>query len=374
MSTTKSITPLFAGMIFAASLVIYMLPRIFDPEFDASQFALDEETKTVMNPVNGREVHCSSIKDIQNCLEDYLSDFSDVPLTLWLGNSQLHAVNQFNHGEQTAVARLHQDLITRGNYTIGMSYPNVNLLENFVGYNFVQSHTPVSTVIIPLVFDDTREMGVGPDFEEAFLNANFAKNIVKSAFGEELAAEQVKDIEVNSDTDFSGLSGSVQETVEAELNTLLEEKWTVWSERANYRSQIFGSLYVFRNWVFNISPSSVRKKLPVAYNRNLEAFKALLESAKLNSTKVIIYIAPIRSDYALPYNMKEYEQFKNDVKSISDDFGIKVYTLEQLVPNSMWGQKKSTTIGEDVEIDFMHFRAEGHKLLARELLSVIYEE
>jgi hypothetical protein len=327
-----------------------------------------------MNPIDGREFHCSSVTDKQSCLEGYLSEFSDAPLILWLGNSQLHAVNQFNEGEQTAIARLHRESIMRGDYTIGMSYPNANLLENFVSYNYVASHTQVSTVIVPIVFDDTREMGVGLDFEKAFLNDDFVKNISRSTFGKGLAEKLVSDIESDADTEFAGISGSIQEDVEVKLNAILEDKWSVWSDRANYRSQIFGNLYLFRNWVFNIDPSSVRKKLPIAYKSNLESLRALLKSAQHNSTQVILYIAPIRNDYALPYNIEEYEQFKKDVKDISEDIGFKVYSLEKLVPNSMWGHKKSTSMSDSVEVDFMHFRAGGHELLANELYKLIYEE
>ena len=41
--------------------------------------------------------------------------------------------------------------------------------------------------------------------------------------------------------------------------------------------------------------------------------------------------------------------------------------LEALVPPELWGEKLSTSLDGQAEIDFMHFRGAGHTLLAREL-------
>ena len=33
----------------------------------------------------------------------------------------------------------------------------------------------------------------------------------------------------------------------------------------------------------------------------------------------------------------------------------------------MWGKKPSTTLGKKNEIDFMHFKSDGHKILANSI-------
>ena len=58
---------------------------------------------------------------------------------------------------------------------------------------------------------------------------------------------------------------------------------------------------------------------------------------------------------------------KKDVKSFTefDNFKNREFiNLEKTVPNSLWGEKISTSVINQKEIDFMHFKSEGHDLLA----------
>ena len=50
--------------------------------------------------------------------------------------------------------------------------------------------------------------------------------------------------------------------------------------------------------------------------------------------------------------------------------GFYFSNFEDIVPSEYWGMKESTTIGGGLELDFMHFKAEGHRLLA----DSIYEQ
>ena len=45
--------------------------------------------------------------------------------------------------------------------------------------------------------------------------------------------------------------------------------------------------------------------------------------------------------------------------------------LEDIVPPENWGQKNSTTLNDNLEIDFMHFNYEGHLILANKLDSIL---
>ena len=55
---------------------------------------------------------------------------------LWLGNSQLHGVNQWKEGDETAPARLFAHLHERGLDLITLSQPNANLQEHLVLYAY----------------------------------------------------------------------------------------------------------------------------------------------------------------------------------------------------------------------------------------------
>ena len=85
----------------------------------------------------------------------------------------------------------------------------------------------------------------------------------------------------------------------------------------------------------------------------------------------LVYIPPIRNDVKIPYDKKEYIDFKNEVKNIAQVYNANFVDLDNIVPGEHWGLKGSTNIGEDLELDFMHFQYDGHKILADTLLNHI---
>ena len=82
-------------------------------------------------------------------------------------------------------------------------------------------------------------------------------------------------------------------------------------------------------------------------------------------------IPPIRNDVKIPYDSNEYIDFKNEVKNIAQFYNTNFVNLENIVPGEYWGLKTSTNIGQHIELDFMHFMFEGHKILAETLLNHI---
>ena len=69
--------------------------------------------------------------------------------------------------------------------------------------------------------------------------------------------------------------------------------------------------------------------------------------------------------------MKEYANFKNTIKNLSIKYNIEYYNLEDIIPNSYWGEKQSTTLGDELEVDFMHFNHMGHNVLANKLFEIL---
>ena len=48
-----------------------------------------------------------------------------------------------------------------------------------------------------------------------------------------------------------------------------------------------------------------------------------------------------------------------------------LYDLSDLVPARYWGSKEGTNLGGDLELDFMHSQAKGHKYLAEEIEKIL---
>jgi lysophospholipase L1-like esterase len=86
---------------------------------------------------------------------------------------------------------------------------------------------------------------------------------------------------------------------------------------------------------------------------------------------VLLYVAPIRDDVEIPYDLEEYARFKTEVERLSAAHGAIFLNLETLVPAAFWGMRKSERTGEDLEIDFMHFQGQGHRLLGEAIAEAV---
>jgi hypothetical protein len=69
----------------------------------------------------------------------------------------------------------------------------------------------------------------------------------------------------------------------------------------------------------------------------------------------------------LPYILSEYDRFKKEIQRIAEEKGVFFVNLEKLIPGSYWGSKGTTGLKHRQELDFMHFKEQGHILLAKKL-------
>ena len=163
-------------------------------------------------------------------------------------------------------------------------------------------------------------------------------------------------------------SNFLKDTKQTEFEDLLDEQlgniWPLWNKREILRGELFGKLYLLRNSIFGIKATTTRKMIRGNYFKNIHAYQDILKLASDNKVKVLVYIPPIRNDIKIPYNFKEYNNFKNEIKNIAEEYKVYFTSLEDLIPSEFWGRKASTNLKKDEEVDFMHFQVEGHRLLA----------
>ena len=147
-----------------------------------------------------------------------------------------------------------------------------------------------------------------------------------------------------------------QDISEEALNAWLSDHTAVWRNRSNARGRPVPFSVWLRNKAFGITASTQRKMIPARYDRNLEALRLLCERAAAAGQKVLLYIPPIRTDVAPPYDPGEYAQFKEDIASISTAFDhVEFANLEDIVPGPLWGYKASTDGDGEPELDFHAF-------------------
>jgi hypothetical protein len=342
------------GIVFGFLFFYLFLPQ---NKIYLQDLGLGEGTKKVFGKVNDYAIHCSDLTDFDLCLKAYETNGKNHPVILWLGNSQLHGINNYTSGEQPASSDLYNLFQNKEQYFLTLSQPNANLQEHYLFFAYLLNKLHIKNLILPLVFDDMREDNIRHELlellndENTILilnNTNIGKNLLQSSNNK----KQLINIEF-------------RENFENELNTKLGFFLPAWEKREEMRGKFLFSLYMLRNSVFKIDASSIRKKIIGPYEKNKNAYLAMLHLAKLNKISVLVYIAPIRNDVKIPYNIDEYSSFKSEMKLIADNHNAKFINLEDLISGKLWNDAELTGP------DFMHFKIGGHKKLAQELYKEI---
>jgi len=354
--------PIVVSSLVSIALFSFYLRFITPVNFD--ELALGEEATPVFNYIDSKSIHCQDLIDADKCITEY-KESNIENLIVLLGNSQIHAINQSKAGDETLVPIIHRELLPKGAYFVALSQPNASLQEHYLLFEYLKSKMDIKFLVLPVVFDDTRETGVRNTIAGVFDDRIVTGQLISTELGKTLL-----DNYSEKDTSRNNLNidhDTIQQKVEYMLNDKLDLLWEGWKSRESIRGDLFVFLYQFRNWLFNITPSSTRRKIPGRYAMNITALKEIISSAKNSGTKVLIYVVPLRNDVKIPYNLDEYSDFKMEVEILSQDEHVSYLNLENLVPSRFWGTKSSTVAGGGDELDFMHFQAGGHKILADSL-------
>ena len=332
----------------------------------AEELALGKDTVSVEGVIKGRVIHCHDFDDLEPCIANARTAASaGQRLIVWLGNSQLHAINQHTVGEETAPSLLHRRRLGAGDYVIAISQPNANLQEHFLLLTYLLAELPVGRLILPVVFDDMREDGVRERLLPAINHRKVYEGLQRTKVGKLILEHQKKS--ESTDDNVAGLKGTPQQITEQWLEQQLQNNFDLWSYRPEMRVLVFSNVYKLRNWLFGITPSSKRRVIPGIYKKNWEALDAILALADSSNVSVTTYIPPLRNDAAIPYDELQYDQFKARIAVLAVERGSDYLDLGDLVPGQLWGAKGATTFGGQQELDFMHFQAGGHELLSREI-------
>ena len=365
----KSTIFLMLPVIFGAILFLYFLLNMDVSSTKMEEFALGKETVSFFAKVDDFPIHCGDVDNASQCIEGW-QNRGKKPVVLWLGNSQLHAVNQMKIGEKTASLLLHNKLKKLGYDVITFSEPNANLQEHLVLFQYLRRKLPVKILILPLVMDDTRETGLRGSIAKALSDPEVRKSIEVTRIGKKL----IKNNSNVADTDMKGIVDTVQIRVEKKINDWLVENTDSWKLRPELRGNVFINIYKLRNYMFNITPTSKRAIIKGRYQDNLAALREIFNLAHENNTSVLSYIVPIRNDLEIPYVRDEYKAFKRDIDELARKHKNTHVNLEGLVQSKLWGSKQATSVGAKSEVDFMHFQAGGHHLLAEKLENILLDK
>ena len=295
-------------------------------------------------------------------------------VVMFFGNSQTHSINQKKEGEVNypeIIQRRHPELSIRCH-----SIPNANLQEFLVLLNWWSTSMEIDQLFIPVFMDDLREDGLRQDFMPMIIEDDLKVSCTNQALSEKLNSELLR-FKMPSDNAVVGgesRNATLQDKTEKALNNWLGKRFKVWQNRPKARGDFFMKLYQWRNTIFGITASTKRKMIPARYEWNMSALEAIIKYANKNKIVINVYIPPIRNDVEVPYDPEEYQTFKEEVRKMTQSFGATFSDFEGIVPGELWGLKASTNSGAEPELDYMHFQALGHQILADALEPMVMPE
>ncbi len=316
---------------------------------------------------NNKFIHCNSSTNYDLCLKDHNRRGGE--LIVWFGNSQLHAINQYKEGQNSAPFLLHQLLLKDQKDLLTFSYGNASLQEHLIQYSWLRQQKKPKVILISLVFDDLREGALRMDLIN-ILSEDINKKIIKNSnldYTKFIQNKSKKEIYPNKYT-------TPQEHIEFVLNRKLSNISYLWKNKSEISYQYFVFLNKLKNTLFNIKPETKRAMIRPIYEINLEALKTIVKISEQDGTKLYLYIAPINYGYELPYFEDEYLKFKKQVKEIAEKSAHTTFNdIDNIIPKSFWGFKDSTSTSKSLEIDFMHFTSKGHEYISKYLYKKLSE-
>ena len=359
-----ALASLLIGLLLAMGAMAWISRA---PKTNFADAALAEGAVAIFVKRDQKPIHISTYEEVPEWLEG-IKERDKPQLVLWLGNSQLHAVNQASKESEPASAKLHDQVAADGIDLVAASYPNANLQEHYTTLAFMLPRLDrLEAVVLPVVFDDVRETSVRENLLPLLQDEQASQELASTEIGARLVnlVGENQSEEEQTDADMAGLRNTFQEQTETFLNDFLERNWSLWEARKQARGKVFLKLYELRNYVFNITPQSKRRLIKPLYEANMAALKSALDLANQYQTKVLLYVVPLRTDVETPYVDSEYNNFKQELEALCQEYPeVTFKNFEQIVPAELWGVKSSTSISGSQELDFMHFQEPGHELLA----------
>lgn len=329
----------------------------------------------------GRKVLCFSISDLDQCLKD-LPPARGRTRLLWLGWSQLYAINDYHPGDRVAASLMVDRLASLGVDLIAVAMPNINPREELVVYEYVRQRLHLDGLIVAAWLQGTKQEGIRPEWQAALASEPLRNRLQSLPSGAGiLALKEVPDAQsVPVPASQAGSQNervSTQQMVEEWLLRHLNESFPLW----RLRNQAQGTLRLalrdskaqvlrLRNLILGLHAETWYNPIPESrYLINVQAFTDLVEQARHDNLPILVYVPPRPTDAHFPFDPDLYARYKVQMERMAVQQGARFVNLEDCVKGPVWG-KIENGAGEIVT-DYSHFTAQGHAQLATALLPFV---
>jgi hypothetical protein len=304
-------------------------------------------------------------------LEAYWSDIPDArkqPLVILSGMSQDYAINDPEPGDQTVTEWMDDLLAPRGVRAFGLAAPNISTEEALflLLATISDPRTHPDTFIYGVCFDKLRNIDLRPGYqrvlsERPMLTDTWRATAEALRTAHPAASEKMLATLLGPQLD-ANQQQSGQDDIESAIRNTLGEFIPIIGLRKELNAHLQQELFLARNAVLNITPTSKRPMIQSRYNVNLDLLAAMADIARANHVQLILYVNPLNPVADNPYIPEEYNAFKSWITNFSAADSIPFANLEDAVPIDAWGEFMGGP-------DFKHFRGEGHRITAEAIVS-----
>lgn len=374
-SARAALVRIVAGIVSGSLLfvVFALAQRDFRPE----DVGLGRNTRTRVAEEGGQSINglAGDLGGVTQTAAAWRAAGHDV--VLWLGASQLHAINKPRAGDRLAVEVANGLAAERGTPErfVQASTPNASLHDVLAMYLGVRTSVRPDRLVVAMVFDDLREGEVQEaslaslgtiDEDVAHLGGDAMVHLdeARAALEVDPAGTGQAAVERNATV------GSPQERLEQRLIEVLEAGVPGYAERSQLASKI---KVLIRSGFATLAAPFAGQRLESAVPEhriawNGAALDALLRIAAHDSTQVLLYKQPHRpSEGRFYHDRGRYDAYFVDLAARSTaSRDVDYLDLETIVPQPLWGR---TNQGRP---DVFHFQAEGHRLLGTAVAEAVF--
>lgn len=364
MRDSTSVISLAAGIALGIGAFSFLAST--QSSFNPSDAGLGPNTVSRIASLDGLRINSVgySLADVAVAMRSFRERRS--PVALWLGASQLHAINHYVPGDALAVDHANRSARDRGaaQTYVQVSLANANFHEFLTEFLALRRRgvTPTSLVVAAL-YDDLRDAGIRDsvlidlgDLPDSVLarGGTGIQNIAVALREARVASESQ-----HSPIGVSAMGGTPQQRLESGLMRRMDEHWDAYRDRGRLlaKTQVMLRALIARAMGGMMS----RRASPVppdVQQWNMAAFDDLIRVARTDGIRLLIYKPPHRPGEKIFYHDRTaYDEWHRMIRQRCEREGIGYLDLETLVPGDLYG------LTNEGRPDVFHFQGAGHRLL-----------
>jgi hypothetical protein len=295
----------------------------------------------------------------------FIPDATKQRLVVLCGMSQMHAINDRKPGDRIIGQWMDDALKPKGVRVWVEAAPNLcNEEATMQMISFCsQPRTTPAVFIYGLCFDKFRNVDLRPGYQDFMrsrpdIEAAYQATAERYAKTYPMATTKM----LSSLQDLHSAAGEDQHTFESWLREAVGSWLPLVKERKNINANASLDLFLARNWILHITPTSKRPIIASRYEMNKQFLSMMADIAKEHHVQFIVYVIPLNPMAENPYVPEEYEAFKVYARQFAQDRGLPFANLEKVVPAGEWGFFMGGP-------DFKHFKEVGHERTANAVMA-----